>query len=388
MTRTLPNLKLLATQRVPNVQPSDLTTSRRWLGYPRYWRWQSLGWLLLLLSQTLPFFITPSDPLLVGNLLLSALFFVLCLGSSHLVRGILIGLRARRLTWAAVLFYLLPWLALFSIIVGYVICAVGVHVQPTEFFDETLAQSRSQQFLSCVIFVANGAILVLTFWVICYFAHHLFAAYQHAQMERLRLEVSTREAELRHLRRQMDPHFLFNSLNTVRALISPENQEARGALTHLSELLRNSLCQGEKSLISLKDELAALASLLAIEQLRFGPRLQVSMRLTPGLEACLVPPFLIQTLVENAIKHGISKREQGGKITINLYASDTHLCCIVRNPGTLDVSQSGGLGLVNIRARLDHLYQEAACFSLIQSRPNHVRAAFQHPLTSHESTSH
>jgi two-component system, LytTR family, sensor kinase len=210
--------------------------------------------------------------------------------------------------------------------------------------------------------------------------HHLFIAYQQAQMERLRLEVSMREAELRHLRSQMDPHFLFNSLNTVRALISPENQEARGALTHLSELLRNSLQQEAKPLIPLKDELSILESHLAIEQLRFGSRLRVKIHLSEGLETYLVPPLLIQTLVENAIKHGISKREQGGTLTLSICKNEGQLHCVICNPGTLEISQPEGLGLANIRERLQHLYQDAASFILQQRGPNQVRAAFRLPL--------
>jgi two-component system, LytTR family, sensor kinase len=336
--------------------------------------------VLLLLSQTLTTFVNPSDPLLASTLLITAYFFGLCLICSHLLRGILIGLRSRGLTWSMMLLRLMPWLMLFAGVVGYLVSVATIHLLPTELTVETPEQTSQQQFLIEVIYNANVAFLILTFWVVCYFVHHLLAAYQNAQMERLNLEISIREAELRHLRSQMDPHFLFNSLNTVRALISPENQEARGALTHLSELLRNSLRQGEKPLIPLKDELVALASHLAIEELRFGERLRMSLHLAPHLEACLVPPFLIQTLVENAIKHGISKREQGGTITLRIFKNDSHLCCVVRNSGVLEISKTESHGLKNTRARLLHLYQESACFSLEQIRPNQVRAAFRIPI--------
>ncbi len=384
MIHPLPNWKSLVIQRVPAVQACDIVWQRRWLGYSRYWRLQLLGWTLLLLSQTLTSFITPSDPLLVGTLLLTTLFFGLSLICSHLLRVILIGLRARQLTWVATLLRLIPWLMLFSAVMGYLISSVGVHLLPTEYIVKTPQQTPQQQFLIELIYTANGAFLVLTFWIVCYFAYHLFVAYQNGQMERLQLEINIREAELRHLRSQMDPHFLFNSLNTVRALIPADNQEARGAITHLSELLRNSMRQGGEPLIPLKDELAVLESHLTIERLRFGSRIAVRIRLAPDLEAYLIPPFLIQTLVENAIKHGISKREQGGKISVSIFAINSHLCCIVRNPGRLEISKSDGLGLANIRARLQHLYQDSAYFSIHQCGQNQVRAAFRLPLqTSH-----
>ena len=372
MNESLPSWRELLAQRVRSVDACDLGWRRRWLGYPQYWRWQIGGWLLVMLSHKSLLFIMPARHRWREEILITSAFFCSCVVFTHLLRGIIIGLRARGLTWKGLVARMLPWMLVFAALWGAGIAWLGSFVVRDAFRlgpygPEMMMLSPAQRFTYDVLGIANGALVMQTVWAVCYFLHHLFCAYQHSQMERLRLEASGREAEVRHLRRQMDPHFLFNSLNTVRALIAPENAEARGALTHLSELLRNSLRQNDKALIPLMDELSALDSHLAIEQLRFGPRLRVRMRVEEGLGAWLVPPFLIQTLVENAIKHGIARLEEGGSITLSICMSRACLFCIVRNPGVLKHGGNSGHGLRNISTRLDHLYQGAASFLLQQS---------------------
>ena len=385
MIQSMPSLRDLAAQQVPVVEPSDLHWRRRWLGYADYWRWQLGGWTMVAVSQLSLAFVMPAG--LQGRLEMLLMFTMAVAGMTftHLLRGVIIGLRSRHLTWKGLLIRLVPWIIGFACVWGTALAWLGTSVIGDDFFIGPHRSSvellpASRRFAYCAFGIANGAFVVQSVWIACYFMHHLFAAYQHSQMERLRLEASNREAEVRHLRSQMDPHFLFNSLNTVRALIAAENTEARGALTHLSDLLRNSLRQGDKALIPLKDELAALDSHLAIEQLRFGSRLRIRRRVSPQLGDCPVPPFLVQTLVENAIKHGVAKREQGGDIVVTIAKKRECLCCIVRNTGVLHQTGEGGLGLRNIRVRLQHLYQGQATFILHQRGPAQVRAVVRLPL--------
>lgn len=386
-TPALPSWRDLAAQRVPPVDGEDLAWRRRWLGYPAYWRWQAGGWLLLFFSQASLTFVMPRGEDTSTGLLMMASMCASGLVWTHLLRGVILGLRGRQPTWAGLLLRLFPWMLLIAVIWGASLTWVGTLLAGDDF---VLAGPRGthrsltpERALAVAVFsIANAAVIIQSIWIAGYFMHHLFSAYQHSQLERLKIESSSREAEIRNLRRQMDPHFLFNSLNTVRALIPPENREARDAVTHLSDLLRGSLRQSDKPLIPLREELAAIDSHLAIEQLRFGERLGFHRRVGAGLDHWLVPPFLIQTLVENAIKHGVAKSEQGGKIILHIRAWRGQLCCIVWNPGSLEGEGDGGLGLKNIRTRLQLLYQDKASFSLEQRRPGRVRAAVRLPQTA------
>ncbi|QJE94442.1 sensor histidine kinase [Luteolibacter luteus] len=379
-TAALPSWRDLAAQRVPPVDGEDLAWKRRWLGHPAYWRWQAGGWCFLWLSQASMTLVLPRGEdahtglLMMGAMCASGVLW------THVLRGVILGLRGGQPTWAGLLLRLLPWMLLLAVVWGASLTGLGMLLAGEDFVltgprgaHQSLTPERA---LAVAIFsIANAAMLIQIIWIAGYFMHHLFSAYQHSQLERLRIEASSREAEVRNLRRQMDPHFLFNSLNTVRALIPRENAEARDAVTHLSDLLRGSLRQSDKNLIPLREELAAIDSHLAIEQLRFGSRLLFHRHVGRGLDHWLVPPFLIQTLVENAIKHGVAKSEQGGTIVLHLRACRGTLCCMVWNPGTLEERSEGGLGLKNIRTRLQLLYQGNASFRLQQRRPGRVRAA-------------
>lgn len=384
MPPSLPSWRDLAAQQVPPVSAIDLHWQRRWLGYPRYWRWQLGGWCLLVLSQLSMVLIIPRSQRVSLEVFMMCSMFAAGIVFTHLLRVVMIGLRGQALTWGGLLMRLLPWMFLFSALWGSGLAKLGSELLGDHFIvgprsAVTDVLPASQRFVITAFGIGNASFLVQCVWIAGYFLHHLFSAYQHSQMERLRLEASHREAEVRHLRSQMDPHFLFNSLNTVRALISLENTEARSALTHLSELLRNSLRQSDKAFIPLSEELAALESHLAIEQLRFGTRLRVRQRIGAGLGSQLVPPFLIQTLVENAIKHGVSKREVGGVVSLTLGLRDQQFFCFVRNSGALGSASAEGVGLRNTRTRLLHLYHGKAFFDLAQLPIGQVRAVVSLP---------
>jgi hypothetical protein len=162
MTHSFPNWKSLAAQRVPAVQLWDLFWKRRWLGYPRYWRWQFLGWGLLFASQTIPPLTIPGNPYVGGTLFITISFFLLCLVCSHFLRGVLIGLRECPLTWGGMLLRLLPWFILLSAMSAYFVSLIGLHLLPSEFSRPYFAgQSPELLFLANVIYIACTAFLVL-----------------------------------------------------------------------------------------------------------------------------------------------------------------------------------------------------------------------------------
>ena len=187
-------------------------------------------------------------------------------------------------------------------------------------------------------------------------------ASQAAERRALQFEITSREAELRALRAQIHPHFLFNSLNSINALIAARPEEARQLCVRLADFLRRSLTFGSRETIPLDEELELAEQLLAIEKVRFGERLSHVTRADDEARACAVPPLLLQPLVENAVTHGIGQRLEGGEIRLEAERHGPELRIVITNPRDADaVSRPGtGIGLQNVRRRLAALHGDEA----------------------------
>jgi hypothetical protein len=185
-----------------------------------------------------------------------------------------------------------------------------------------------------------------------------FEAAREAERRQLELEILTRDAELRALRAQIDPHFLYNSLNSISALTGSDAPGARRMCLLLGEFLRTTLDVRARQRIPLADELALAERYLNIEQVRFGSRLQVERRIDPDASACLVPPLLLQPLVENAVTHGIARLLEGGLIRLDISRQNGRLAIVIDNPcdAGATAARPGGMGLDNVRGRLDAMF--------------------------------
>jgi LytS/YehU family sensor histidine kinase len=168
----------------------------------------------------------------------------------------------------------------------------------------------------------------------------------------------------------MNPHFLFNSLNTIRALVPPSHPEAREAVTLLADILRATLREGGETVISLERELAIVRTYLAMETLRFGDEARIREHIDPGTLPREVPPLILLTLVENAIKHGLVASGTDGELTIGAELADGWLRLSVtspgrlRKPGGLETIDSLGLGIHNCRERLRLIFGPQATLEL------------------------
>ncbi|HEY2953670.1 MAG TPA: histidine kinase [Candidatus Eisenbacteria bacterium] len=187
--------------------------------------------------------------------------------------------------------------------------------------------------------------------------HYVLLAFESAREAERRMlasQVTAREAELRALRAQLNPHFLFNSLNSISALAGSEPEAARRMCQLLGDFLRMSLALGARERVALAEELALAERYLAIEQVRFGARLGVETEVEPHARACQVPPLLIQPLIENAVKHGVADRVEGGVIRIEARRRGGALEVAVENPRDPEAPprRGQGLGLENVRQRL------------------------------------
>lgn len=210
----------------------------------------------------------------------------------------------------------------------------------------------------------NGAV-VFTVWWCVYFFYHMSDRFNRLKIEQLRLATEVKEAELRALKSQINPHFIFNALNSVRALIDEDPARARHAVTQLANLLRYSLQSAQAESVPFEDELRVVNDYLALEQVRHEERLRLRFDISPDTLGMAVPPLVLQTLVENAVKYGISPRPEGGTIEITARCNDGQLRLRVTNPGELEADAAGatastGLGLKNAAARLRLSFGERA----------------------------
>jgi two-component sensor histidine kinase len=239
-----------------------------------------------------------------------------------------------------------------------------------------------------VFFGLRAALDVLVYWSLVGVCQAItnFRTSQERERRAAELEARLTSAKLQALRMQINPHFLFNTLNSIAALIYVNPRAADEMLGDLSELLRRSLDSMEEQEIPLAQELEFIGAYLSIEQKRFGERLRVEQSVPDELMKALVPALILQPLVENAIRHGIEPRRGPGLISIEAKQEDKHLHLIVRDNGRglppADSNNSGrrGIGLANTEARLRGLYGRDQSFSLGRAEPQGCLADIHLPL--------
>lgn len=185
-----------------------------------------------------------------------------------------------------------------------------------------------------------------------------YEASREAERSALEFRVLSRDAELKALRAQIHPHFLFNSLNSISALVTRDPEGARRLCVLLADFLRQSLTLGGRELVPLSEELALAEKLLSIERVRFGARLRVRVEAEAGAGECLLPPLLLQPLVENAVTHGIAHLLEGGEVSVSAALRDERLILVVKNPRDPEAprSRGAGLGLENVQKRVLAFY--------------------------------
>ncbi|WP_332861267.1 sensor histidine kinase [Janthinobacterium svalbardensis] len=318
-----------------------------------YWTFQLAGWGALTLfnsvyggSSQLRIVVTISCWGSLGGLLLS-----------HLWHGILRrrGWAANGLRWKRIL----PSLALLAAIQTASVTAAFHAMYPPDVL-------RGLAWLPGALLFWFGVFLT---WTVFYFTTLSLRRAAHLEAETLRLQLHGREAELRALQAQVNPHFFFNSLNSVRALIFEDREAAAHMIDQLAKLMRHALQSSQHATVPLAAELDAVRAYLAIEQIRFEERLRVSFDIPPGIDHVRVPPMALQTLVENAVKYGVETSADGGDIRIAARRGTgmDALRIEVANTGELrGASGSTGIGLRNARQRLQLACGEHASLELRQ----------------------
>ncbi len=338
-----------------------------------YWLCQIGGWTAYAVMRiTLSFFFRE-----VGwkHAVAYALFIAVGMLLTHLYR-----LVAKRRDWTNMpVGRLAPRVVVAAIVVALVLHftmdGVGRYVLEFDFYEEI--DSEIGVFLASVI---NMWILIML-WSLIYFGVHYFWNYRHAEVDKWKLEAQAETARLKALKLQLNPHFFFNSLNSVRALIAEDPDRAQRMVTRLARLLRSTLQVDDVKTVPLKEELSTVRTYLELESVRFEDRLRYRIDASENALQRSVPFLLVQTLAENGIKHGVAQCQGGGVITIDAHVEDQDLCIRVTNPGTLN-SEEGGTGLDNARERLQLLFGEKAFLTVENADAETVEATVVLPARS------
>ncbi|CAM3997599.1 sensor histidine kinase [Flavobacterium antarcticum] len=236
--------------------------------------------------------------------------------------------------------------------------------------------------LSFLMKLANIPFFFVAFlvWFFVVASYEVFQYLNVIKLNKLELEGSLKEAKLNTLKGQINPHFMFNSLNNIRGLVLEDPNKSREMITRLSEMLRFSLLKNDMDSIKLEEEIEVVDNFIAISKIQMEERLQFIKEIEPETLNMKIPPMVIQLLVENAIKHGISNYREGGLVKLTTKISKDNLIIEVQNTGQLTISQeSTQLGLKNIKDRISLLYGKEASFKL-EEIENNVIATIILPL--------
>ena len=346
-----------------------------------YWTLQTVGWGLygalgVLLAAVFGKFsplVIPIETIVAGTLL----------GCSHLLR-----LWMRRHGWTRLpLRALLPRLLLANL--GLAVASqmvVGALVVVLLWLTHSLGTGQGFPWMQYVGYAANS-FFAFWLWSGAYFSLHYFDNLQRAEVEKWKLTAAVRDAEMRTLKAQINPHFLFNGLNNIRALVLENPARAREMMTHLSDLLRYSLQLNTREQVPLARELETVTHYLTLESLQLEERLHYTLDVDPATLAALLPPMTLQLLVENAIKHGITPRPGGGAVHVSAQLDGAAQVLItVRNPGRYQPNPAApghtGIGLPNAHERLQLLFGPAASLRVGDDphQPGTVTAELRLPL--------
>lgn len=238
--------------------------------------------------------------------------------------------------------------------------------------------------LSFVLVITFNFVCLFSLWVAIYVGVQFTVRWRRAEIERLNALASAQRAELQWLRSKLEPHFLFNALNTISSLVDEDPELARGAIRRLSHVLRATLTVDALALTPFANEWAFTHDYLELEQLRFPSRLRIHASLPEEVMSCRVPSFSLQTLVENAIKHGINRHPGSGFVEITAALNAGMLCLQVRNKGRLAPTSlsSTQVGLGTLRERLNRLCGAGSSVTLTEEPEGCVTATVVVPQSA------
>ncbi len=363
-------IKNLALNTLPGIlfkaSPGTETEVRMLDRKNAYWFSQTAGWTVFAIINLIVTALF--DTFTIERAVLLIFLCLAGIGFTHIFRAVI-----KKYNWLDLqLTAIIPRILIGSFILGSLI--FGFYFIASYFAGTIPPDRLKTDYILMGMFNMSSIIL---FWALIYFAVHYFENYKKAEIEALVWENAVKEFELRTLKSQLNPHFMFNAMNSIRALIKEEPQSAQTAVTKLSNILRYSLKIERNETVPLEEELETVADYLALETIRFEERLRYKINIEPSTSKIEIPPMMVQTLVENGIKHGISKMKEGGEISINSNLQNGKLHILIRNSGSFDpesIKHSSGFGIQNTKHRLSLLYGENGLFRISNENNNTVLA--------------
>ena len=340
---------------------------------PKYWLFQGLGWTLF--TGVNIFFALTYNLFDQQFVLRISLYVVIGFFMSHLMRQVIKRMRLleRNLNLQLVGFVLVSFA--FAVLVGTIETHLSILLN-LEYREE--ARFKLLQKIISNMFTS---FIYLFIWNCIYFIYHYVSESRKNQLDNLQLEALVKSLELKTIKSHINPHFIFNALNSIRALIDENPTRARQAVTGLSNILRSSMQSDQLEIITLKKELDIVKDYLALELIRFEDRLKVVYKIDEETLDHPIPPMMLQTLVENAIKHGIGKQVEGGQITITSNEDVGVYTLRVINSGKLEMQDGhGGFGLQSTSNQLSLIFGDKALFSITQMDAKQVEAKVIIPL--------
>ncbi len=337
----------------------------------KYWLCQIGGWGVYGIYDTLVSHLSGRDIKIEGALTLYFLAFAVLL--THVYRYYII----KKYNWLNLsLPRLLIRVIIASILIGGLLAAFVAYI--------TVHSSERAEFRFYFILVYFNITFLLTLaWNLFYFALKYIYNNEALSFEKLQMASELKDLELKNIRSNLQPHFIFNALNTIRSLIIENQEKARDAVMQLSNILRNSLVSEKAELVKLEQELSIVKDYLALESVRYEERLSIHYDINIQCLQSLIPPMLIQTLVENAIKHGIAASPNGGFINFHIGAEDGDKTIIkIENTGVYEPEENnkeGGFGLKASLKRLNYLFGNYASLTISNTNRFSVMTILQIP---------
>ncbi len=311
-------------------------------------------WTLFMFYESITYTIISQD---YSKILLNSLFnFFLGISLTHIYRSIAIHFNWLNLNLIA----LIPRAVIAMFLCTIIMAIINIPLDQW-MFSNYFMQVQTAMFLS---YFFNWSKYIAV-WFLTY---HLYILHKKSIKERVELVTALKEIEFNHLKNQLNPHFLFNALNSIRALIDENPTKSKEAITLLSDLLRRSLKHSQNQFVHFEEELKAVECYLELEKIRYEERLNFEKNIDPITLKFPFPPMMLQTLVENGIKHGISKLRNGGTIQIYSIIKEQYWVIQIFSSGIINtnLSSESGIGLRNTQERLNLLYGKKAQFKIEQ----------------------
>jgi sensor histidine kinase YesM len=361
------------TLSIPENEFSRKNTSIMKFGKKKlYWISQFCGWSLFVLLNII--IISNYETLPFERIIVWVVLGLIGILITHITRLVI-----RKKGWLDLpLQKIIPRVLISSLIAGIIIYSL------TTLFSVINGSFRYDEYrwISSVAGIINLSGISLV-WTLIYFSVHYLENYQKAEIESLIWESAVKDFEIKTLKAQLNPHFMFNAMNSIRALIEEDPESAKIAVTKLSNILRYSLKIERTETVTLDDEIKTIQDYLDLEKIRFEERLKYNLYISPESAKVEIPPMMVQTLIENGIKHGISKSTNGGEVNLITEVDAGNLLIQIRNTGRLNdekLRSSSGFGIANTKHRLSLLFGEDASFSIKNENESTVLCEIKIPI--------